>query len=174
MSDEKTLWETAWAACGQPVGEHKSPAGPQPTIMQNAVIAAAIANNGVVQNPYLVEQILSPEGTVISATSPKTLGQAIAPKTAGLLKQAMLSVITEGTGQAAKIPGVTIAGKTGTAQMGNNKINSLFISFAPYDTPTLAISLCIEGKAGEDIQGDATRMAKKVLSRALEAHIQGS
>ena len=172
--DEMTLWETAWAACGQPVGEHKSPAGPQSTIMQNAVIAAAIANNGVVQNPYLVEQILSPEGTVISATSPKTLGQAIAPKTAGLLKQAMLSVITEGTGQAAKIPGVTIAGKTGTAQMGNNKINSLFIGFAPYDTPTLAISLCIEGKAGEDIQGDATRMAKKVLSRALEAHIQGS
>lgn len=172
--DEMTAWETAWAACGQPVGEHKSPAGPQSTIMQNAVIAAAIANNGVVQNPYLVEQILSPEGTVVSATSPKTLGQAIAPNTADLLKQAMLSVITEGTGQAAKIPGVTIAGKTGTAQMGNNKINSLFIGFAPYDTPTLAISLCIEGKTGEDIQGDATRIAKKVLSRALEAHIQGS
>ena len=54
---EMTEWETAWAGAGQPVGSHESPAGPQTTVMQNAVIAAAIANGGQVMEPYVVEAI---------------------------------------------------------------------------------------------------------------------
>ncbi|MDY2788098.1 MAG: FtsW/RodA/SpoVE family cell cycle protein [Atopobium sp.] len=171
---EMTEWETAWAACGQPVGEHNSPAGPQSTVMQNAVIAAAIANGGIVQNPYLVSKILSPEGATTTSSTTKSLGQAISSGTAQSLKEAMLDVVTSGTGTAAQVSGVKVAGKTGTAQVGNNKINSLFIGFAPYDKPTIAISICVEGASNEDIEGLAAQLAGKVLTRALQAQSEGA
>ena len=171
---EMTEWETAWAACGQPVGEHNSPAGPQSTVMQNAVIAAAIANGGIVENPYIVSKILSPEGATIASTGTKSLGQAISSDTADALKQAMLDVVTSGTGTAAQVPGVKVAGKTGTAQVGNSKINSLFVGFAPYDKPTIAISICVEGASNEDIEGLAAQLAGKVLRQALQAQSEGA
>ena len=169
---EMTDWETAWAACGQPVGQHSSPAGPQLTVMQNAVTAAAIANNGVVMNPYVVEHVLSPEGTVTSTTSAKSLGQAISAETAASVKEAMADVVEYGTGTRAQITGVKVAGKTGTAQVENGYINSFFMGFAPFDNPTLAISVCVEGQ-GEDVEGKAAELAGRVLSAALNVQSNG-
>ncbi len=163
---EMTEWETAWAGCGQPVGEHASPAGPQTTVMQNAVLAAAIANKGVVLEPYLVSQVISNDGSVASSGSTKSLGQAITEDTAKDVAEAMLEVTTSGTGTASSIAGVKVAGKTGTAETGNN-VNSLFIGFAPYDDPKIAISICLEGKKGQDMHGVATQVAGKVLKQAL-------
>lgn len=160
-------WETAWAGCGQPVGEHASANGPQATVMQNAVVAAAIANGGVVMNPYVVDSVLSPEGTQISKTAPKSLGQAISADTAREVTDAMVSVVESGTGGAASLPGVTVAGKTGTAETGSG-INSLFIGFAPADKPTLAISVCIEGSNDAEARGVATSIAGKVIARTLQ------
>ncbi len=162
-----TTWETAWAACGQPVGEHEGPIGPQATIMQNAVIAAALANNGVVMNPYIVDSILSPEGAVITTTKPKSLGQVANDGTINNVRQAMLGVVENGIGGAAAIPGVKVAGKTGTAETGGNSYNSLFIGFAPYDKPTLAISVIIEPKSGYDPLGLATQIAGRVMAETL-------
>ena len=160
-------WETAWAGCGQPVGEHAGANGPQTTVMQNAVVAAAIANGGVVMNPYVVDSVLSPEGTQISKTAPKSLGQAISADTAREVTDAMVSVVESGTGGAASLPGVTVAGKTGTAETGSG-INSLFIGFAPADKPTLAISVCIEGSNDAEARGVATSIAGKVIARTLQ------
>lgn len=160
-------WETAWAGCGQPVGEHASANGPQATVMQNAVVAAAIANGGVVMNPYVVDSVLSPEGTQISKTAPKSLGQAISADTAREVTDAMVSVVESGTGGAASLSGVTVAGKTGTAETGSG-INSLFIGFAPADRPTLAISVCIEGSNDAEARGVATSIAGKVIARTLQ------
>lgn len=160
-------WETAWAGCGQPVGEHASANGPQATVMQNAVMAAAIANGGVVMNPYVVDSVLSPEGTQISKTAPKSLGQAISADTAREVTDAMVSVVESGTGGAASLSGVTVAGKTGTAETGSG-INSLFIGFAPADKPTLAISVCIEGSNDAEARGVATSIAGKVIARTLQ------
>ena len=160
-------WETAWAGCGQPVGEHASANGPQATVMQNAVVAAAIANGGVVMNPYVVDSVLSPEGTQISKTAPKSLGQAISADTAREVTDAMVSVVESGTGGAASLSGVTVAGKTGTAETGSG-INSLFIGFAPADKPTLAISVCIEGSNDAEARGVATSIAGKVIARTLQ------
>ena len=171
---EMTDWETAWSACGQPVGQHASPAGPQLTIMQNAVTAAAIANGGVVMNPYVVEHVLSPEGTVTSTTQAKSLGQAISADTASKVKDAMADVVDHGTGTRAQIRGVKVAGKTGTAQIESGKINSFFMGFAPFDTPTLAISVVIEGNDGSDVEGYAAAVAGKVLSSALNTQSNGS
>lgn len=166
-SNEMTLWETAWAACGQPVGEHESPAGPQTTVLQNAVIAAAIANGGEVLNPYVIDSIQSAEGKIESSTSVERLSQPISSDTAYALGTAMLDVVDGGTGTAAGGYGLSVAGKTGTAETDAKNSNSLFIGFAPYDNPTLAISVCIEGGDSE-VSGVATVLAGKVLAACFE------
>ncbi len=168
---EMTEWEIAWAACGQPVGEHESPAGPQATVMENAVMAATIANKGVTMNPYIIDHILSPEGSTTASTKPQELGRAVSPQTAAEIGNAMLDVVSTGTGYAAGVDGYLVAGKTGTAQVGSTSINSLFVGFAPYENPTLALSICIEGD-GEDVQGMAAQLAGEVLWQCL--NIQAS
>ena len=170
---EMTEWETAWSACGQPVGEHPSPSGPQTTVMQNAVVAATIANHGTVMNPYVVDHVLSPEGTTVYTTSPQELGRAISEDAAAQAGEAMLGVVTNGTGLDAQVEGYLVAGKTGTAQVGTDSINSLFIGYAPYDNPTLAISVCIEGQ-GEDVRGVAATIAGGVLSQCLNVQAYGA
>lgn len=160
-----TEWELAWAGAGQPVGQGHT-AGPQTTPMQNAVMAAAIANGGIAMNPYVVAQTLSPEGTVIKSTQPRSLGQAVSSSTAQQVKEAMLDVVEEGSGGAAAVAGVKVAGKTGTAETGTH-VNSVFVGFAPYDTPTVAISVMLENY---DVHGvKATYVASQVLSAALSA-----
>ena len=163
---EMTEWELAWAGAGQPVGQGHTP-GPQTTVMQNAVVAAAIANNGIAMNPHVVAQILAPDGTVIKTTRDRSLGQAVSSTTADLVKQAMLDVVQNGSGSAASIPGVKVAGKTGTAETNNATANSTFIGFAPYDTPTLAISVVLE-ESNED-EATAAAVAGQVLRAALAA-----
>ncbi len=170
---EMTDWETAWAACGQPVGEHESPAGPQVTVMQLAVIAQTIANDGVVMDPYVVSHVLSPEGVTTSTTEPRSLGQAISSETASELKEAMLAVVDHGTGTNAQVSGVLVAGKTGTAQVENDNINSFFLGFAPYDSPTLAIAVCVEGQ-GEDVEGLAASLASQVIAATLQIQSAGA
>ena len=172
VPSEMTEWETAWSACGQPVGEHESPAGPQTTIMQNAVVAAAIANKGVVMNPYVVDHVLSPEGTTMATTKPQSLGQVISAEAAAQVGDAMLDVVTSGTGTSARVDGYLVAGKTGTAQVGSGSINSLFVGFAPYDNPTLAISVCVEGN-GEDVRGYASYVASEVFAQCLNIQAMG-
>ncbi|MDY4691489.1 MAG: FtsW/RodA/SpoVE family cell cycle protein [Atopobiaceae bacterium] len=170
---EMTEWETAWAGCGQPVGQHDSPAGPQATTMQMAVIAATLANNGIVMDPYVVDHVLSPEGVTTTSTKPHSLGQAVEGGTATELKKAMLDVVESGTGTGAQVQGVKVAGKTGTAQVSDSVINSLFIGFAPYDKPTLAIAICVEGN-GEDIEGLAAALAGQVLGTSLAVQSEGA
>ncbi len=169
---EMTEWETAWAACGQPVGMHDSPAGPQTTVMQNAMVAAAIANGGICMSPYVVDHILSPEGATVSTTRTRSLGQVVSASAAASVGEAMRSVVEEGTGTAAQVSGVTVAGKTGTAETSETNANSLFIGYAPYDSPTLAISVCLEGGT-TDVDGMAASVAGKVLARALSIQAQG-
>ena len=162
--EEMTEWELAWAGAGQPVGQGHTP-GPQATVMQNALMAATIANNGIAMNPYVVSQILAPDGTVLKTTRGRSLGQAVSSGTAEQVKQAMLDVVQNGTGSAAAIAGVKVAGKTGTAETNNATANSTFVGFAPYDTPTVAIAVVIEQNAkGEE---SAAAVGGQVLRAAL-------
>ena len=162
--EEMTEWELAWAGAGQPVGQGHTP-GPQATVMQNALMAATIANNGIAMNPYVVSQILAPDGTVLKTTRGHSLGQAVGSGTAEQVKQAMLDVVQNGTGSAAAIAGVKVAGKTGTAETNNTNANSTFVGFAPYDTPTVAIAVVIEQNAkGEE---SAAAVGGQVLRAAL-------
>jgi peptidoglycan glycosyltransferase len=142
--------------------------------MQNAVVAATIANGGKAMQPYVVDHVLSPEGTTVSTSKPRAIGQAISPETAAQVGEAMLGVVNEGTGTGAIVEGYNVAGKTGTAQVSEGIDNSLFIGYAPYENPTLAISVCIEGNGVDDITGYATHMASEVLSQCLNVQAMGA
>ena len=160
---EMTEWETAWAGAGQPVGEHASPAGPQTTVMQNAMVAAAIANGGVVMNPFIVAAVTDSAGQPISTTSPHSLGAAISPEVAAQVGEAMTLTVSSGTGTAAAIAGVDVAGKTGTAETGSADPNTWFIGYAPAQNPQVAVAVIVEN----DSEHAATAIAGDVLQAAL-------
>ena len=114
---------------------------------------------------FVVGQILSPEGTVISTTQPRSLGQAISAGTAEQVREAMLGVVESGTGYEARVRGVEVAGKTGTGEVSKENANSTFIGFAPYDSPQVAISIVIENYYDHEIT--AASVAGDVLAQTL-------
>lgn len=170
---EMTEWETAWAGVGQPVGEHDSPAGPQVTVMQMALVAAGIANDGTVMRPYVIDAVLDSQGdpSLTTSTLPRPLTVATSPEVAEQVTIAMRKVVTAGSGARASVSGVDVAGKTGTAEVGDGKpTNAWFIAFAPADNPTVAMAIMLEGGGvGGRVAAPA---AKPVLKAALKA--QGS
>ena len=170
--EEMTTWETAWAACGQPVGQHESPAGPQATVMQMAMVASAIANDGVLETPYFVESVYNAKGEHSFNASPKAYGTVMSKQTADSITDMMLGVVQNGTGRDAAIKGVDVAGKTGTAETNKEYNDSWFVGFAPADNPRIVVAVVIEeGVHGDDESGEASSRAKSVIQTALE--VQG-
>lgn len=168
---DMTQWETAWAAAGEPVGQnktadHPSPNGPQTTVMQMALVGSAIADDGALMQPYLVDGIYSPDGKRSFTAQPSLLMQAINKDIAQRERKVLVGVVNNGTGSAAAIPGVQVAGKTGTAEKQNSN-NSWFVGMAPADKPKVVVSLLIEDGA----EGIATQKAQNVLKEGLQ--IQG-
>jgi peptidoglycan glycosyltransferase len=139
------------------------------TPFQMAMVAAAIANHGVVMRPHVVEKIVSPGGGLLQRRHPEKLGRAIKPQTAGELTSMMEAVVTGGTGTAAQIPGVRVAGKTGTAETGvPGRYNGWFISFAPADNPKVAVAVVVEngGFGGHSAAPIAKALMQAILGRS--------
>lgn len=165
---EMTVWETAWAGVGQPVGEHESPPGPQVTVLQMGLIASAIANDGVLMRPYIVDAVTDRGGRILTETSPRPWRTALDQATAARVTDMMVAVVSSGSGGRAAIPGVTVAGKTGTAEVGKSVgTHAWFIAFAPAEEPRVAVAIMLEnaGVGG----GVAAPAARIVLQTALEA-----
>jgi penicillin-binding protein A len=115
------------------------------TPLQMAMVAATIGNGGVVMRPFVVDKITAPDGSTVVTTKPDALGRAVQPQHAAEINQMMQAVVTGGTGTAAQIPGIRVAGKTGTAETGENHVNpTWFISFAPADNPRYAVAVVVE------------------------------
>ena len=165
---EMTVWETAWAGVGQPVGEHDSPAGPQVTPLQMALIASGIANHGVVMRPYVIDSVSDRAGRIITPTTPRSWKTALDEETAAKVADIMVSVVTSGSGTRAQIPGVTVAGKTGTAEAGKSvETHAWFIGFAPAEQPRVAIAVVLENAGvGGQVAAPA---ARGILEAALAA-----
>jgi penicillin-binding protein A len=140
------------------------------TPLQMAMVSAAIANDGVLMDPYLVSMVQSPDLKPISTTKPKVLSEAMLPDNAKQLQQMMVTVVQEGTGVNAQIPGVTVAGKTGTAQSDpRRKPFAWFTSFAPVEDPQVAVAVIVEDASipREDIAGG--RVAAPIARAVMEA-----
>ena len=139
----------------------------QVTPLQMAMVAAGIANDGVVMQPYVVQRITAPDGSTIVRHKPKVRSRAISPQTANELTAMMESVVTGGTGTNAQIPGVAVAGKTGTAETGAPGVNTTsFIAFAPADAPRVAIAVFLENQHGVGGQ-TAAPIARTVMETLL-------
>jgi peptidoglycan glycosyltransferase len=134
-----------------------------------ALVAAGIGNQGVVMNPYLVAQTRGPDLAVLDATTPTVFSQAVSADVAAQLRDMMVTVVKRGTGQRAAIPGVQVAGKTGTAQQGNGKPpHAWFVSFAPATNPKVAVAVIIEdGDGSTEISGG--RLAAPIARAVMEA-----
>lgn len=138
------------------------------TPIQMAMVAAGVANRGVVMRPYVVDRIEQPNGSLVTRTSPKIFSRAIKPHTADELNQMMQAVVTGGTGTAAQIPGVPVAGKTGTAEVGTSGSGihtTWFIAFAPADHPRVAIAVVLQNQTG--FGGDTAAPIAKTVMEAL-------
>ncbi len=142
------------------------------TPLQMAMVAAAIGNNGVVMRPYLVQSVLGSDLSVIEEAAPTRLSEAVTPGVADQLTEMMTAVVESGTGRNAQIPGVTVAGKTGTARHAPGKApHAWFISFAPADKPTIAVAVVVEegGSAGQEAAGGTVSapIARAMMEAAL-------
>lgn len=168
LTDELAEDDAALAQSG--LGERDVRATP----LQMAMVAAAVANQGAVMQPYLVDEILDADGNMLEETQAEQLGLAMSPETAAVLSQMMERVVTEGTGTAATVPGVRVAGKTGTAQAGEGASYPWFIGFAPIDSPSIAVAVMLEPQpaTGESDTGGrvAAPIAGEVIASWLENH----
>lgn len=129
--------EVAFAAIGQD--------SDAVTPLQMAMVAAGVANGGVVMQPYLVAKTEAPDLSTLSTATPHELGRAVNPGVAAELTRMMQAVVSSGTGTAAQIPGVSVAGKTGTAEnQPGQPTHAWFIGFAPAQHPQVAVAVLVE------------------------------
>lgn len=116
------------------------------TPLQMAMVAAGLGNGGTVMKPYLVDEQQSADLDVLDKTDPEELSQAVSAETAGEVTDLMVSTVANGTASPAAIPGVDVAGKTGTAQSGQTDRSpyAWFISYAPAENPVVAVAVMIQ------------------------------
>lgn len=140
----------------------------QVTPLQMAQVAAAVANRGVLMTPHLTDRIVDPDGRTVQRIAPKVQSVVMRPSTAAAITPMMEAVVKEGTGTAAQIPGVPVAGKTGTAetQIGQAINNVWFIAFAPANAPKVALAVTLKGVPGYG-GAFAAPVAKQVIEAIL-------
>jgi penicillin-binding protein A len=136
------------------------------TPLQMAMVASTVANGGVAMQPSVLNRVVDGKGKTIVRVEPKKLGRVMSPTTAHEINSMMVSAVQSGTGTAAQIPGIQVAGKTGTAETGNSGINTTwFITFAPADNPKVAVAVTLENQHG--FGGTTAAPIAKVLLQAV-------
>jgi penicillin-binding protein A len=139
------------------------------TPLQMAMVAGAIANRGVVMEPYLTDRVLEPDGSLLVRMKPDELRRAVKTEVADEIAAMMEGVVSGGTGTAAQISGVRVAGKTGTAETGRAGRNTAwFIAFAPVDNPRVAIAVVLQNQSGTGGEV-AAPIAKQVMEALLRS-----
>jgi penicillin-binding protein A len=140
------------------------------TPLQMALVAAGIANNGVIMTPHVMAEIRDAEGEVLQRYEQKPWMTAVPPNVAQQTRDMMVGVVAGGSGTRAQIPGVSVAGKTGTAQTGLDKSHTWFIAFAPAEAPRVAVAVMLEDQpSSNEFTGGALAapIAQAVMRAAL-------
>lgn len=135
------------------------------TPLEMALVSSAVANGGTIMRPFLVKEVRDYNGKIIKQYDSKSWQKVIESETADTLSALMVDVVDEGTGTAAQIDGVSVAGKTGTAEVEGQKPHAWFVCFAPAFNPRVAVSVVVEngGEGGKT----AAPIAREVLQAAL-------
>ncbi|GGX16980.1 peptidoglycan D,D-transpeptidase FtsI family protein [Streptomyces lomondensis] len=169
FSDDMNPSQTALSS----IGQFNTAATP----LQMAMVASAVANNGTLMKPYMVDELQAPNLDTIEKTEPEELSQPLSAKNAQILQSMMETVVDKGTGSNAKIDGVKVGGKTGTAQHGvDNSENpyAWFISYAKGDdgSSPVAVAVVIEddNAVRDDISGGG--LAAPIARNVMEAVIK--
>jgi peptidoglycan glycosyltransferase len=139
------------------------------TPLQMAMVASAVANEGKLMAPHMTDRIVDRDGRTVDRIQPREMSQVMSPEAAGEVGDMMSKVVEEGTGTAAALEGISVAGKTGTAEVdrpcGPNQV--WFIAFAPRANPKVAIAATVECSSGTG--GDvAAPIAKQVMQELLK------
>lgn len=138
--------------------------------LQVAMLSAGVANNGIVMKPYLVKSVRGSDLEVIEEAEPAQLSQAVSAESAGALTRMMEAVVQTGTGTAAQIDGVSVAGKTGTAQHAPGQApHAWFTGFAPADDPQVAVAVVVEGGGSAGNEAGGGRVAAPIAKAVMEA-----
>jgi penicillin-binding protein A len=140
------------------------------TPLQMAEVAAAVANGGKLMRPHLTDRVVNPDGRTVERIRASVQAVVMKPSTAAAVTSMMEAVVNEGTGTAAQIPGVRLAGKTGTAetQIGQAINNVWFIAFAPAQSPRVAIAVTLRG-----VPGFGGAFAAPVARQVMESLLHG-
>jgi penicillin-binding protein A len=168
FSDDMNKSQTALSS----IGQYNTAATP----LQMAMVASAVANNGTLMKPYMVDEVQTHNLDPIEKTEPEEMSKPLSPKNAQILQSMMETVVTDGTGKNAQIPNITVGGKTGTAQHGvaNSKNPyAWFISYAKLKdgSSPVAVAVVIQDDSAvrDDISGGglAAPIAKKVMEAVI-------
>ncbi|HEX7290842.1 MAG TPA: penicillin-binding protein 2 [Conexibacter sp.] len=140
------------------------------TPLQMALVVAAIANDGRLMRPHLVDRVVDPDGRTVDRVEPEVAGTPVSAETARQVNAMMRTVVESGTGTAVQLPGIEVAGKTGTAEIGAvgaNLTQPSFVAFAPADDPRIAIAVTVERSQGGFGGTVAAPIARAVLESLL-------
>ena len=163
--------------------DHNTPALAQSAIGQNdvqasalqmALVAAGVANGGVIEQPHVMQEVRNSDGEVIDSGAGRFWNRPLSEANAAIMNAAMVNVVEHGTATRMKIPGVLVAGKTGTAQLGSDppRSHAWIIGFAPADNPRVAVAVVVLNQSGanESTGGRvAAPIAKAVMQTILAA-----
>ena len=144
------------------------------TPLEMAMVGGAIADGGTIMTPHILGHVTNSQNQIVSTYQAKPWLQATSAATAAQVTQLMLSVVNSpnGTGTVARIPGVQVAAKTGTAQTGTGQINAWFVAFAPAANPTIAVAVVLPDQpSANEYQGGT--LAAPIAKDMIEAYLAG-
>ncbi|MEU9166895.1 penicillin-binding protein 2 [Streptomyces sp. NPDC048420] len=156
------------------IGQYNTAASP----LQMAMVASAVANNGTLMKPYMVDSLQAPNLDTLEKTEPEKMSEPLSAENAQILQSMMETVVNDGTGKNARINGVTVGGKTGTAQQGENNSKNPYAWFISYakvgDSAPVAVAVVIQddnAAARENISGGglAAPIAKNVMEAVIDS-----
>ncbi|WP_030319608.1 peptidoglycan D,D-transpeptidase FtsI family protein [Streptomyces sp. NRRL B-3229] len=169
FSDDMNPSETALSS----IGQFNTAATP----LQMAMVASAVANNGTLMKPYMVDSLQAPNLDTLEKTEPEKMSEPLSAENAQILQSMMETVVKDGTGKTAQIQGVTVGGKTGTAQHGENNSKNPYAWFISYakvgDSAPVAVAVVVQddNAVRENISGSglAAPIAKSVMEAVIDS-----
>lgn len=141
----------------------------QATPLEMALVAAGVANHGVIMKPHVFSTLRDSEGQIVREAKPEQWMQAVTATNAATLRDAMVGVVQGGTATRAAIPGIKVAAKTGTAQTGLNSSHAWLIAFAPAEAPRVVVAVIVESQQGLGDAATGGRIAAPIAQAVLRA-----